>query len=157
MSLGHSIDRVDYDQLVAEAQRRIAARSRGQWTMHGPVDPGITLLELYAWLLDQRVYRADRTPEPMVQAILGVLGEGLAPARAAGVVLELSPPGPRRLGRFAVQVARRPELTFTTRRAIAVAPVDAIELQTWEGDRTADLGRRPVPLLRADGAAAEAT
>jgi hypothetical protein len=45
---------VTWDDLVALARRRIPAITRGEWTLHAPVDPGITMLELFAWLLEQR-------------------------------------------------------------------------------------------------------
>lgn len=83
MALAMSIDTLDYDGLVAEAQRRIIARSRGQWTLHAPVDPGITLIELFAWLLDQRSYWAAQTGGDFARSIMRLLGERTQPARAA--------------------------------------------------------------------------
>jgi hypothetical protein len=47
-------------------------------------------------------------------------------------------------------VVGRPDLVFTTRDELSASRCSAIELETWEGDRSIDLGRRPVAILRAD-------
>jgi predicted phage baseplate assembly protein len=87
MALEVSVDTLDFDALVAEAQRRIIPRTRGQWTLHAPVDPGITLIELYAWLLDQRSYWANHNDGDFGRALLRLLGDAPRPARAACVPL----------------------------------------------------------------------
>jgi len=89
MALEVSIDTLDFDALVAEAQRRIIPRTRGQWTLHAPVDPGITLIELYAWLLDQRSYWANHVDGDYGRALLRLLGDAPRPARAARVPLAI--------------------------------------------------------------------
>lgn len=161
MTLEYSVDGVDFDRLVADAQRGIAARSRGRWTLHAPVDPGMTLIELYGWLLDQRSYVADQLSEPMVHALLKLLGQELRPARPAGTVLELEPDvGHARVlrARTTAAVIGRPDLVFSTRHRLSVAALDRsatpapIEVRTWEGDRTLDLARRePIWLLGGRG------
>ena len=60
---------------VAAIRRRIPAESGGTWTLHAPVDPGVTLLELYAWLLEQRLYWLDQVPDSFVRAVLRLLGD----------------------------------------------------------------------------------
>jgi hypothetical protein len=51
-----TLDDLTWADLSAAARGRIPAGSNGRWTLHAPVDPGITLLELHAWLLEQRLY-----------------------------------------------------------------------------------------------------
>ena len=34
-----------------------------KWTNHNPSDPGITILEMLAWIGDTTLYRIDRMPE----------------------------------------------------------------------------------------------
>src|SRR3954466_12392295 len=48
-----------YAELVEEARSLIPGLDPG-WTNHNPSDPGITLLELFAWLTDILLYRIDR-------------------------------------------------------------------------------------------------
>jgi hypothetical protein len=50
------LDDLTWKDLTAAALRRIPAASMGRWTLQAPVDPGITLMELHAWLLEQRLY-----------------------------------------------------------------------------------------------------
>ena len=73
-------------------RERIPAASEGRWTLHAPVDPGITLLELYAWLLEQRLYLLDQVPDGLVRGVLGLLGvPAPRPAVPAATVLALRP------------------------------------------------------------------
>jgi len=48
-----------YGDLVAEARRRIPVLDP-DWTNHNPSDPGITLVELFAYLTEMLLYRLDR-------------------------------------------------------------------------------------------------
>jgi hypothetical protein len=48
-----------FDDLMAEARALIPARDPG-WTDHNPTDPGITILELFAWLNEVLMYRINR-------------------------------------------------------------------------------------------------
>ncbi len=87
------LDDLDWRQLSDAARLRIPALSGGTWTLHAPVDPGITLIELYAWLLDQRVYWMDRVSEPLFRAAIELLGESMGPVGAAQTVLALERSG----------------------------------------------------------------
>ena len=71
--------------------QRIPAASGGLWTLNAPVDPGITLLDLFAWLLEQRVYWMDQVSDPLTRALLALLGIPPLPARAATTVLYVEP------------------------------------------------------------------
>lgn len=52
-----------FDDLVEEARALIPALSP-EWTDHNPSDPGITLVELFAWISEMLIYRCDQiTPE----------------------------------------------------------------------------------------------
>ena len=54
------LDDLTWDDLVQAARSRIPAASRGAWTLHAPVDPGITLLELFAAQLEERLFWLDQ-------------------------------------------------------------------------------------------------
>jgi hypothetical protein len=56
------LDDRGWDQLVAEA-RALIPRNLPAWTDHNPSDPGITLLELFAFLAEISLYQLDRVPE----------------------------------------------------------------------------------------------
>ena len=68
------LDDLDWKGMVDAIRRRIPAASDGQWTLHAPVDPGVTLLELFAWQLEQRLYHMDQVPDTLNRALLAMLG-----------------------------------------------------------------------------------
>ena len=89
------LDNRTFDQLVAEGLA-IVARSAPEWTDYNAHDPGVTLLELQAWLTEMGLYRLDRIPAASVHAFLRLAGIELQSATAAETVVGvvLSPPGP---------------------------------------------------------------
>src|SRR5262249_12635681 len=56
------LDDRTFDDLVADARARIPSLAPA-WTDHNPSDPGIVLLELFAWLAEIVLYRLDRVPD----------------------------------------------------------------------------------------------
>jgi predicted phage baseplate assembly protein len=157
------LDDLTWADMMAAIRRRIPAESDGAWTLHAPVDPGITLLELFAYLLEQRLYWLDQAPDELVVAILRLLGLELPrPAVAAATVLRLT----ASQSGTAVPVvpadtilSRDPfgRIAFTLENDVSVFPV-AGDVRVWtDRDRTADLlARRGVPLLAVDGRPASA-
>ena len=49
------LDDLNWTDMVQAIRSRIAVVSGEDWTLHSPVDPGVTLLELFAYLLEQPV------------------------------------------------------------------------------------------------------
>jgi uncharacterized phage protein gp47/JayE len=73
-----------WEDLVEEA-RALIPRYAPQWTDHNPSDVGITLVELFAWLVETLIYRLNRVPEKHYAAFLELLGirrDPQTPARA---------------------------------------------------------------------------
>ena len=52
--------------LVDEARRRII-RYCPEWTDYNVSDPGITLIELFAWMTEMTLFRLNQVPEPKIQ------------------------------------------------------------------------------------------
>ncbi|MEU1802871.1 putative baseplate assembly protein [Streptomyces sp. NPDC019937] len=159
-----TLDDLTWADMMAAIRRRIPAESDGTWTLHAPVDPGVTLLELFAYLLEQRLYWLDQVPDALVVAILRLLRlEPPRPARPAATVLRLA----ARQEDTAVPVVpagtaltRDPtgRIVFTLDDDVAVLPLaEGGEITVWtDRDRTADLrARRGIALLASDGAPAE--
>src|SRR3954462_10283553 len=59
--------------LVSEARLRIA-RTCPEWTEHNVSDPGITLIELFAWMTEMTIYRLNRVPDKLHLKLLELLG-----------------------------------------------------------------------------------
>jgi len=60
-----------------------------EWSDLTPGDPGVVLLEVFAYLTDQMIYRLNRVPQEKVYvALLRLLGVSLYPPAAAMVTLE---------------------------------------------------------------------
>ncbi len=78
-----NLDDRTFKDLVDECILRIP-RYCPEWTNHNPGDPGITLVELFAWLTDQMLLRFNQVPRRNYVAFLELLGihlQPLAPAR----------------------------------------------------------------------------
>lgn len=76
------IDTRTWDDLRREMIARIPTHTP-EWTNFGPSDPGITLLELFAFLGESILYRTNRIPERNRLAFLRLLGQHLQPGTPA--------------------------------------------------------------------------
>lgn len=57
------LDNLSFEELVDEARSLIPSLSPS-WTDHNASDPGMTLIELFAWMSEMLIYRSDQvTPE----------------------------------------------------------------------------------------------
>lgn len=134
-----------------------------EWTDHNVSDPGVALIELFAWMTDMLLYRVNQTPDKMYVQFLELIGAKLEPPRAARapVTFYLSAPQPS-----AVTIAEGTEvatvrtesaaaITFTTERDLVVRPpvlagaftrdVDRSDEGSWEVHDVAQMdlpGRR---------------
>src|SRR5690242_2634875 len=90
-----NLDDRRFQQLVDEAKRYVQ-QSCPEWTDHNVSDPGVTLIEVFAQMVDQLVYRLNRVPEKNYLAFLDLLGVKLFPPTAARaeVTFRLSAPQP---------------------------------------------------------------
>lgn len=83
------LDDRDWRQLVAEAQQQLA-QSCPDWTDRSPGDPGVVLLELFAFLTEALISRLNRLPESAFRSFLNLLGVKIEPPAAARVTLRFS-------------------------------------------------------------------
>jgi predicted phage baseplate assembly protein len=77
-----NLDDRSFDDLVEECVNRIP-RYCPEWTDHNLSDPGITLVELFAWLTDQMLLRFNQVPRKNYVAFLELLGVRLQPPAPA--------------------------------------------------------------------------
>ena len=76
------LDDRTYADIIAEAVRLIP-RYCPEWTNHNPSDPGITILELCAWMTEMILYRLNKVPDKNYLTFLDMLGIKLQPAQPA--------------------------------------------------------------------------
>jgi len=81
-----NLDDRTFNELVQECILRIP-RYCPEWTNHNPGDPGITLVELFAWLTDQMLFRFNQVPRRYYVAFLELLGIRLASPVPAAATL----------------------------------------------------------------------
>lgn len=122
-----------FDSLMSDARARIPRLSR-TWTDHNAHDPGITLLELLAWLTETDLFRAGRETEANRRAFLRWFGlEPREPTVARTVLGLAADPNATASVVFpadsAVTTSDR-AITFTTSAAIEVQPVTLVDVST---------------------------
>lgn len=77
-----TVDDRSYEQLVADALARVPVHTP-EWTHTGASDPGVTLVELFGFMAESLLYRANLIPERNRLKFLQLLGQPLRPASPA--------------------------------------------------------------------------
>jgi predicted phage baseplate assembly protein len=85
------LDDREFEALVEDARKRIPVHA-DEWTDHNAHDPGITILELLAWVAETDIYRLDRITDAHVEQYLRLVGIRREPPQPATTRLELDPP-----------------------------------------------------------------
>lgn len=124
-----NLDDRRFQDLVDDAKRLIQQRCP-TWTDHNVSDPGVTLVETFAWMTDLLLRRLNRVPDRNYVKFLQLLGVRLLPAVPARTLVTfwLSAPQPAAVHVAAgIQVATvRTEseqaITFTVVEDLAIVP-----------------------------------
>lgn len=85
-----NLDDRRFADLVDEA-RTLIPRYTPEWTDHNLSDPGMTMIQLFAWLSDIVIYRLNRVPERQYIKFLQLIGVELKPAVPARADLTFIP------------------------------------------------------------------
>ncbi|MBA2571027.1 MAG: putative baseplate assembly protein, partial [Chloroflexi bacterium] len=90
-----NLDDRRFQDLVDDAKRLVQQRCP-EWTDHNVSDPGVTLVEVFAWMTDQLLYRLNRVPDRNYVKFLELIGVKLFPPTSARaeVTFWLSAPQP---------------------------------------------------------------
>ena len=83
-----NLDDRNWQDLVNSAIDEIKTNLDTNWNDLSPGDPGVVLLEAFAFLTEQMIYRLNRLPEKAYVAFLRLLGVSLYPPTAAKVKVE---------------------------------------------------------------------
>jgi hypothetical protein len=89
-----NLDDRRFEDLVAEARARLAAYTPELQVQPG--DPAEAIIDMFAWLTETILYRANLIPERQRRAFLNLLGLPLRPPLAATGVVCLDPQAPAR-------------------------------------------------------------
>jgi predicted phage baseplate assembly protein len=77
-----NLDDRRFQNLVDDAKRLVQRRCP-EWTDHNVSDPGVTLIETFAYMTDQLLYRLNRVPDRNYVKFLELIGVRLFPPTAA--------------------------------------------------------------------------
>src|SRR4051794_14680004 len=125
-----TLDDRRFQDLVNDAKRLVMRRCP-EWTDHNVSDPGVTLIETFAFMTDQLLFRLNRVPDRLYLKFLDLIGLHLLPPVAASVPVTfwLSAPATAPLLIAAGTQAGTPRtetaesVTFATIDDLAIVPV----------------------------------
>ena len=116
------LDSRTFDQLVLEARGQLP-RKAPAYTDYNYSDPGITAIDLFAWLAEQDFYRFDRVSPEMRRAFLRLAQVTVRPAQLATAVVLLTTTNASTVALpDRVQIATGGGVVFETDGALAVSP-----------------------------------
>src|SRR6267142_5539011 len=84
-----ALDDRKYRDLVQETLARIPVHNP-EWTNFNQSDPGVTIVELFAFLTENLLYRANQIPERNRQKFLSLLGVPLEPPSSARGLVQIA-------------------------------------------------------------------
>lgn len=140
-----TLDDRRFQDLVDEAKSLIP-RYCPEWTDHNVSDPGVTLIELFAWMTDLLLYRVNQVPDKAYVKFLELIGVRLEPPRAARapVTFYLSAAQPNEVTIPAgtevatVRTETSPAIVFTTEEDLTIRPPVVLGAFTRNTSREGD-------------------
>jgi predicted phage baseplate assembly protein len=126
------LDDRTFQSIVDEAKSRISYYC-AEWTDHNVSDPGVTLIELFAWMTEMLIYRLNQVPKlhyVKFMQMLGIQLEGPEPAKVDVTFSLVKPQPSHRLSKqqpspilipagtevATTQTETEPSIVFTTDR-----------------------------------------
>ncbi|MEV6635671.1 putative baseplate assembly protein [Actinoplanes sp. NPDC051470] len=164
-----NLDDRRFQDLVDEAKRMVQERNP-EWTDHNVSDPGVTLIETFAFMTDQLIYRMNRMPDLHLLRFLDLIGVSLLPPTmaSADVTFWLSAvqdevvtvPGNSQVATAPTETAD--PIVFTTLKELRIEPSRLERMMTATSDgnpveRTEDLKSGvPIPVYTTEPQAGDA-
>jgi predicted phage baseplate assembly protein len=135
-----NLDDRRFQDLVDDAKRLVQRRCP-EWTDHNVSDPGVTLIETFAFMTDQLLFRLNQVPDRMYIKFLEMIGLKLLPATPARapVTFWLSAPAVTSVGVTAnttvatVRTDSSESIIFNTRDDLQIIPCALQDVAT-QGD-----------------------
>ncbi len=117
-------------QDIVDQVKSMIPRYCPEWTDHNVSDPGVTLIELFAWMTDMLLYRVNQVPDKSYIKFLELIGVRLESPRAARgpVTFYLSAAQPAEIAISAgaevatVRTETNPAIVFSTEEDLVIRP-----------------------------------
>ena len=127
-------------QDLVEEMRALIPHYAPRWTDHNPSDMGMALIELFAWLAEQLIYRLNRVPEKNYVAFLNLLGITRDPATPARAFLtftadQMAATVPRGTQVQTAGGETEAAVVFETDDDVRVLPINLQAVLLFENDR----------------------
>jgi predicted phage baseplate assembly protein len=136
---GPQLSQLTYEEIKRLALLRIP-RYTPEWTDFNENDPGITLVELFAWLTELMLEQMNLLPQWAYLKILSQLGLDLRPAQPARADLVFSPQagaalvGPvQKNARFSGQGSNGDPVFFETTEGLSLIRLNLTDVQVFDG------------------------
>jgi hypothetical protein len=131
---------------LVEEGRALIPRYAPQWSDHNVHDPGITLIELFAWLIEADIYRTNRVPPRHRRKFLQLIGFTPRPPTPARVVLRFvmksgGPPQHLPAGLMLSASTGATRFPFRLLHDLVVIDTELAAVQAFDGKAYADYTR----------------
>jgi predicted phage baseplate assembly protein len=139
-----NLDDRRFQDLVDDAKRMVQQRCP-EWTDHNVSDPGVTLIETFAFMVDQLLYRVNRIPDRLHIRFLDLIGLRMLPATpaSADVTFWLSTPAlapltiPSGTQVGTVRTESTESVVFSTTEPLTAVPCAVSRVRTRAADADA--------------------
>src|SRR2546421_1169565 len=128
-----SLDDRHFQDIVDQAKLLIPHYCR-EWTDHNVSDPGVTLIELFAWMTDMLLYRVNQVPDKNYLKFLEMIGVQLEEPRAATAPIT-----------FYLSAAQSVDVTIPANTEVATVRTETSQAITFTTE--ADLTIRPPTII----------
>jgi hypothetical protein len=121
-----TLDDRKYQQILDEALARVPVHNP-EWTNFNKSDPGVTLIEVFSFLTESLLFRANQIPERNRRKFLRLLGLGLLPGASARGLVSFSYAGgvPTTVTLNPDIELRAGQVPFRTEAGLDVLPIEA--------------------------------
>lgn len=135
-----NLDDKTFDELVEEA-RSLIARFAPEWTDHNVHDPGITFIELFAWLAEMQIYQLNRVTDENCEKFLKIVGLHPSAAEPARVDITFGDITSEKIIEAGTQIITEPggeRTVFETNEEFILIPVSLKSVKTIYDSQTLD-------------------
>ncbi|MGF1580045.1 MAG: putative baseplate assembly protein [Gemmataceae bacterium] len=138
------LDDRNFEQLLEEARLRIPLYTP-EWTNFNDSDPGMALVQLFAWFTELMLYKMNQVPNRLYIKFLKMLNLELRPAQPARTHVVFIPGPEAKLTtvsertRFDVDVGEEGVPFFETLSAFDLCPFKLDRVQVFDGTRYRDV------------------